>query len=163
MTDQRSNNAESIYSYIDPLDDNVIDTTIQNASIIVPTTLAKNNKSNTSNTSNTAQKKEENKVKISKKIVTAIIFTLLCAIIIILAITYFTSSSTFISKYENINSSNFTNKDQYVDPNVDNYNINYLVEQMIYKEFSPTDKKKYLDLPKVVKEKYIQDYLIQKI
>lgn len=160
MTDQISNNAESIYSYIDPLDDNVIDTTIQNASIIVPTTLAKNNKSNTSNT---AQKKEENKVKISKKIVTAIIFTLLCAIIVILAITYFTSSSTFISKYENINSSNFTNKDQYVDPNVDNYNINYLVEQMIYKEFSPTDKKKYLDLPKVVKEKYIQDYLIQKI
>lgn len=160
MTDQRSNNAESIYSYVDPLDDNAIDTTIQNASIIVPTTLAKNNKSNTSNT---AQKKEENKVKISKKIVTAIIFTLLCAIIVILAITYFTSSSTFISKYENINSSNFTNKDQYVDPNVDEYNINYLVEQMIYKEFSPTDKKKYLDLPKVVKEKYIQDYLIQKI
>jgi hypothetical protein len=75
------------------------------------------------------------------------------------------SSSTFISKYDNFNNSNFTNKDQYEDPNggPNDYDIHYLVEQMIYKEFSPTDKKKYLDLPKVVKEQYIQDYLIQKI
>ncbi len=70
--------------------------------------------------------------------------------------------ATLLANYEK-EASQFTNKDQYVDPNVDNYDIHYLVEQMIYKEFSPTDKKKYLNLPEVLKEKFLTDYLIQKI
>jgi hypothetical protein len=71
--------------------------------------------------------------------------------------------SILLAKYDNLAKSNFSNKDEYTDPNVDNYDIHYLVEQMIYKEFSPTDKKKYLNLPQIFKEKLISDYLIQNI
>lgn len=85
------------------------------------------------------------------------------SILIIAVIIYFLwpKSSTLISKYEN--KSNFTNKDQYEDPMVNDYDIHYLVEQMIYKEFSPKDKKKYLTLPQTLKEQLMIDYLIEKI
>lgn len=70
-------------------------------------------------------------------------------------------SNKLIEKYENKANSQFTNKDQ-VDFNQD-YDINYLVEQMIYKEFSPKDKKKYLNLPEALKDSLLKDYLIEKI
>ena len=70
-------------------------------------------------------------------------------------------SCSLISKYEN--KSSFSNKDQYEDPNTNDYDIHYLVEQMIYKEFNPKDKKKYLNLPQTLKEQLIYDYLIDKI
>lgn len=117
------------------------------------------------------QKGNEN---ILKKIIiyaTIILIILLYFYLIIYLITYSSknSCSIILAKYDNmanadkLSQSNFSNKDQYVDPNIDNYDIHYLVEQMIYKEFSPVDKKKYLNLPQVFKEKVITDYLIEKI
>ncbi len=95
------------------------------------------------------------------------------AVVILIVLLYFyllvylissTSCSVILAKYENIaKQSDFSNKDQYIDPNVDNYDIHYLVEQMIYKEFSPSDKKKYLNLPEALNDKLIIDYLIAKI
>lgn len=73
------------------------------------------------------------------------------------------SCSIILAKYDDMSKSSFSNKDQYIDPNVDNYDIHYLVEQMIYKEFNQIDKKKYLNLPQVFKEKVIIDYLIENI
>lgn len=70
-------------------------------------------------------------------------------------------SNKLIEKYENKAKSQFTNKDQ-VNFDTD-YDINYLVEQMIYKEFSPKDKKKYLNLPEALKDSLLKDYLIEKI
>lgn len=83
------------------------------------------------------------------------------AIGIFLIIFFTTGSSSLISKYEN--KSNFSNKDQFEDPKTNDYDIYYLVEQMIYKEFTPTDKKKYLNLPQTLKEQLMFDYLIDKI
>jgi hypothetical protein len=84
------------------------------------------------------------------------------AVIVIFLIVFFTTgSSTLISKYEN--KSNFSNKDQFEDPKTNDYDIHYLVEQMIYKEFTPKDKKKYLNLPQTLKEQLMFDYLIDKI
>jgi hypothetical protein len=73
------------------------------------------------------------------------------------------SCSIILAKYDDMAKSSFSNKDQYTDPNVDNYDIHYLVEQMIYKEFNSIDKKKYLNLPQVFKDKVIVDYLIKNI
>ena len=70
---------------------------------------------------------------------------------------------TLVSKYDNISKSNFTNKDQVEFSNSSDYDIHYLVEQMIYKEFSPKDKKKYLNLPEALKDSLLKEYLIQKI
>ena len=89
-------------------------------------------------------------------IISFIIVTFIVTFIIVV-----NTKSNLLSKYDNI--SNFSNKDQYEDPNKDNYDIHYLVEQMIYKEFSPSDKKKYLNLPMALKEQLIIDYLIDKI
>lgn len=85
-------------------------------------------------------------------------FALLAIFIIVL---FSTRSSPLISKYEN--KSNFSNKDQFEDPTTNDYDIHYLVEQMIYKEFTPADKKKYLNLPQTLKENLMFDYLIDKI
>ncbi len=70
---------------------------------------------------------------------------------------------TLVSKYDNISKSNFTNKDQVEFSNSSDYDIHYLVEQMIYKEFSLKDKKKYLNLPEALKDSLLKEYLIQKI
>ena len=89
-------------------------------------------------------------------------FSILFALIVIFIIVYFTTrTSPLISKYEN--KSNFSNKDQFEDPTTNDYDIHYLVEQMIYKEFTPADKKKYLNLPQTLKENLMFDYLIDKI
>jgi hypothetical protein len=158
MANPSSNFAESPSSYISSMDYDSIDASVPVQRIIVPKL------ENVKKVENVANKK----ALMSKKTFRiGLAFTLLfiaVLIIIVSSVSNF-SSSTFISKYENFNNSNFTNKDQYEDPNggPNDYDIHYLVEQMIYKEFSPTDKKKYLDLPKVVKEQYMQDYLIQKI
>lgn len=73
-------------------------------------------------------------------------------------------SNNLIEKYENMVKSNFTNKDQIDFSDTSNdYDIHYLVEQMIYKEFTPIDKKKYLNLPEALKDSLLKDYLIQKI
>ncbi len=83
-------------------------------------------------------------------------------IILIITIIYFSipKSESLLDSYIK---SNFTNKD-FVDFELKNdYDIHYLVEQMIYKEFSPTDKKKYLNLPESLKDSYIKEYLIRKI
>lgn len=92
------------------------------------------------------------------RVIILVVAILFMALIIYLA---WPKTSSLISKYEN--KSNFTNKDQYENPIVDDYNIHYLVEQMIYKEFSPKDKKKYLTLPQTLKEQLMIDYLIEKI
>jgi hypothetical protein len=87
---------------------------------------------------------------------------IIIAVIVIFIIVFFTiRSSSLISKYEN--KSNFSNKDQFEEPITNDYDIHYLVEQMIYKEFTPTDKKKYLNLPQTLKEQLMFDYLIDKI
>lgn len=70
---------------------------------------------------------------------------------------------SLVCKYDNISKSNFTNKDQIDFINNNDYDIQYLVEQMIYKEFSPKDKKKYLNLPEALKDSLLKEYLIQKI
>lgn len=70
---------------------------------------------------------------------------------------------TLVSKYDNLSNSNFTNKDQIDFINNNDYDIHYLVEQMIYKEFSPKDKKKYLNLPETLKDSLLKEYLIEKI
>ena len=90
-----------------------------------------------------------------------VIISFIIVTIIVTGIIVVNTKSNLLSKYDNI--SNFSNKDQYEDPNKDNYDIHYLVEQMIYKEFSPSDKKKYLNLPMALKEQLIIDYLIDKI
>ena len=90
-----------------------------------------------------------------------VIISFIIVTIIVTSIIVVNTKSNLLSKYDNI--SNFSNKDQYEDPNKDNYDIHYLVEQMIYKEFSPSDKKKYLNLPMALKEQLIIDYLIDKI
>lgn len=92
---------------------------------------------------------------------TLVIISFIAVAAIVTVIIVFNTKSNLLSKYDNI--SNFSNKDQYEDPNKDNYDIHYLVEQMIYKEFSPSDKKKYLNLPMALKEQLIVDYLIDKI
>jgi hypothetical protein len=87
---------------------------------------------------------------------------IIIAVIVIFIIVFFTiRPSSLISKYEN--KSNFSNKDQFEEPTKNDYDIHYLVEQMIYKEFTPTDKKKYLNLPQTLKEQLMFDYLIDKI
>jgi hypothetical protein len=87
---------------------------------------------------------------------------IIIAVIVIFIIVFFTiRSSSLISKYEN--KSNFSNKDQFEEPIRNDYDIHYLVEQMIYKEFTPKDKKKYLNLPQTLKEQLMFDYLIDKI
>lgn len=100
----------------------------------------------------------ERPIKQKLRVIILVIAILFMALIIYLV---WPKTSSLISKYEN--KSNFTNKDQYEDPIVDDYNIHYLVEQMIYKEFSPKDKKKYLTLPQTLKEQLMIDYLIEKI
>jgi len=97
-----------------------------------------------------------------------IIIIILCIVLIItlivIIVKYFSSSNELIKKYSNLSNkiSNFTNKDQ-IEFETNNYDIHYLVEQMIYKEFSPSDKKKYLNLPDALKDNLILDYLITKI
>lgn len=113
------------------------------------------------------QKENDN---IFKKVLIYSTVTLLILLYFYLIIHLITNSSSkscsiILAKYDDnsLSKSNFSNKDQYIDPNIDNYDIHYLVEQMIYKEFTPKDKKKYLNLPQVLKEKVISDYLIEKI
>jgi hypothetical protein len=79
-------------------------------------------------------------------------------------ISYKKTSSTLINKYSNLQNkiSQFTNKDQIEFEN-NNYDIHYLVEQMIYKEFTPSDQKKYLNLSNSLKDSLLIDYLITKI
>lgn len=74
------------------------------------------------------------------KTIFGVIFTLL-VLALIIYFRVFHNKSSLISQYENKMKSGFSNKDQYEDPNKNDYDINYLVEQMIYKEFSPSDKK----------------------
>jgi hypothetical protein len=111
-------------------------------------------------------KKEElvksiNYCKILLGFTITIIIILLGYIIYLLYKNMFLGSS-LINKYSNI-LSNFSNKDQVEFKSDNDYDIHYLVEQMIYKEFSPTDKKKYLNLPQALKDSIISDYLISKI
>ncbi len=96
-------------------------------------------------------------------IVIGIISLLLLLLFIIYLFYKITIQETLVSKYDNISKSNFTNKDQIEFSNSSDYDIHYLVEQMIYKEFSPKDKKKYLNLPEALKDSLLKEYLIQKI
>lgn len=140
-TDPRSNNEESPSSYVSRLDPINSETAPSNRlSIIV--------------------NKIKPKMKFKKRHYVAIIFIIL-VIILIIVFLLLPKSSNLISKYEN--KSNFTNKDQFEDPISNDYDIHYLVEQMVYNEFTPTDKKKYLNLPQALKEQLLIDYLIQKI
>ena len=154
FVDNKSNNQELYNSYMHQLDPD------SSASLVHT---IKSGVKPTYQSSIVIQKQVKKQQITWRKIIIGVV-TMFIFYLIISSVSNF-SSSTFISKYENFNNSNFTNKDQYEDPNggSNDYDIHYLVEQMIYKEFSPSDKKKYLDLPKVVKEQYIQDYLIQKI
>lgn len=144
MVNPQSNTAESYESYASKLDpDSVIVTPLTKVTTEVkPVTTEK------------PIKKKSRRLRWG--IVVVGIFLL--GLIIYLA---WPKSSSLISKYEN--KSNFTNKDQYEEPIVNDYDIHYLVEQMIYKEFSPKDKKKYLTLPQTLKEQLMIDYLIEKI
>lgn len=146
MSKPASNTAELPSSYVDPLD---MDFTTAPFSTPVKT-------ASTKGSPIIVQKKPKTRKRFY--IVGGLIA--LCIISIIL---YFTlsQSSSLISKYEN--KSSFSNKDQYEDPNTNDYDIHYLVEQMIYKEFTPKDKKKYLNLPQTLKEQLMYDYLIEKI
>ncbi len=89
------------------------------------------------------------------------------AILLIIGLIYLLTSNSFsnklINKYDNISKSQFSNKDQVDFSNENDYDIHYLVEQMIYKEFSPSDKKKYLNLPEALKDSFLKEYLIEKI
>lgn len=89
------------------------------------------------------------------------------AILLIIGLIYLLTSNLFsnklINKYDNISKSQFSNKDQVDFSNENDYDIHYLVEQMIYKEFSPSDKKKYLNLPEALKDSFLKEYLIEKI
>jgi hypothetical protein len=90
------------------------------------------------------------------------ILIIIVVIIILIHVLYssYNNNDKLLESYTN---SNFTNKD-YVDfDNPEDYDIHYLVEQMIYKEFNPSDKKKYLNLPDALKDSYIKEYLIKKI
>lgn len=157
LYDKTNNNVESVASYIDPLDlenyQSVVPNSIINPIIKTP--------------ESTKIKTESPKSKYTNLQKFAIVSFVIITIGILFLLTYFLiylplfSSSPLISKYEN--KSNFTNKDQYEDTNNDNYDIHYLVEQMIYKEFSPKDKKKYLNLSQPLKEQLMIDYLIDKI
>lgn len=94
------------------------------------------------------------------------VFVLIAALVYILIFTDWipmSFSNKLIKKYENKAKSQFTNKDQVEFDNENDYDIHYLVEQMIYKEFSPKDKKKYLNLPEALKNSLLIDYLIEKI
>lgn len=97
----------------------------------------------------------------NKKIITWIVGILLILSVVLITYFSYTNNNKLLSDYENKSKSNFSNKDQFTESN--DYDINYLVEQMIYKEFSPSDKKKYLNLPQILKEQLMIDYLIQKI
>lgn len=94
---------------------------------------------------------------------TILIIILLLSYVIYLLYNNMYLGSSLINKYSNILQSNFSNKDQVEFKNENDYDIHYLVEQMIYKEFSPTDKKKYLNLPQALKDSILSDYLITKI
>lgn len=73
-------------------------------------------------------------------------------------------TSNLISKYDSISkSSSFLNKDQVDFDSELNFDKGYLLEQMIYKEFTPEDKKKYLNLPNILKEQLQIDFLINQI
>lgn len=94
-------------------------------------------------------------------IIIGIISLILFLIFVIYLLYKIIFQETLVCKYDNI--SNFTNKDQIDFINNNDYDIHYLVEQMIYKEFSPKDKKKYLNLPEALKDSLLKEYLIQKI
>jgi len=127
------------------------------------------------------QPKVEIKSKYTDKTIIIIIVTILAigVMVFLILITSGVFPSTnkssnisgLLNKYSNMqnniqnniqNISQFTNKDQ-IEYESNNYDINYLVEQMIYKEFSPSDKKKYLNLPNALKDSLISEYLITKI
>ena len=144
LYDPKGNNIEPVASYVNSAD--IDKTIITPQSTVTPKVV-------TVTTEKPIKKKSR---KLRWYIVVVVIFLL--GLIIYLV---WPKSSPLISKYEN--KSNFTNKDQYEDPIVNDYDIHYLVEQMIYKEFSPKDKKKYLTLPQTLKEQLMIDYLIEKI
>jgi len=145
----QSNTFEPNFSYVSPLD---IET-----SIVTPIQPKKQ--------SITVVKKDVSESKpipkLNKLKVILIVTMIFFLIILFMYILIIDKTCPLILEYEKKMKSGFTNKDQYEDNN--DYDINYLVEQMIYKEFSPSDKKKYLNLPQVLKEQLMIDYLIQKI
>lgn len=155
MSNPRSNFTESYNSYASSSD-------VDN-SIVIQSTPYTSSTPDTSSTqvTQTNESKQVSKFDRLKKPIIVLICLGLIGLLIWLAIDY--NKSPLISHYENKMKSGFSNKDQYEDPNNNDYDINYLVEQMIYKEFSPSDKKKYLNLPQVLKEQLMIDYLIQKI
>lgn len=148
--DRTSNDVEPLSAYMNVgLDTENRDNVMPPGSVIDKLTI-------TAVTQSTKKKSSRN-----QKIGLAIAVVIAVAIIIFLIIFFTSQSSSLISKYEN--KSNFSNKDQFEDPKTNDYDIHYLVEQMIYKEFTATDKKKYLNLPQTLKEQLMFDYLIDKI
>lgn len=112
------------------------------------------------------QKKKDNILKKNILYILIIFTTLFYFYMVINLITNNIGSSTcslILAKYEDMSKSEFSNKDQLEILDDNNYDIHYLVEQMIYNEFSPIEKKKYLNLPDALKDKLIIDYLIEKI
>lgn len=101
-----------------------------------------------------------------KNNITLVVIIVLFSVLIGGLIFLFTDSkiSELVSKYDSISkSSSFLNKDQIDFDSELNFDKGYLLEQMIYKEFSPQDKKKYLNLPDVLKEQLQIDFLINQI
>lgn len=140
--------------YMSPMDSDFIDSTMPNIpeskNIIKPI-----------ETTKSLSKNKSHKLGL---IIIIILCIILIIVLIVIIVKYFTSSNELIKKYSDLSNkiSNFTNKDQ-IEFETNNYDIHYLVEQMIYKEFSPSDKKKYLNLPDALKDNLILDYLITKI
>lgn len=150
----RSNTAEAYSMYVDPLDvDNVssVTPTTPQATLIVPV-----NKTNTN-------LQYKNKWNMVFPILIVLVFFVFLVGLFTNWFQWSTFSNKLIKKYEHKANSQFTNKDQVDFSDDNNYDINYLVEQMIYKEFSPSDKKKYLNLPAALKDSLVIDYLIEKI
>ena len=156
--DPNSNTSEYYTQYQSPSD--IFTDVVQNTPIVSPIIIPK--------TPDIVIKENKRDVTVLKlKIFAAVIFIAIIAFLLIsLFINYFQVSgfsNKLIEKYENKAKSAFTNKDQVDFSNENDYDIHYLVEQMIYKEFSPTDKKKYLNLPEALKDNLVQDYLIERI
>ena len=71
--------------------------------------------------------------------------------------------SNNINKYYNLAQvSNFSGKDQ-IELNDNNFNINHLIEQALYIKLKNKDKDKYLNLPENLKDKVINEYIINNI
>lgn len=150
-----SNNNAPISSYLSEMDDGYIDATSINL-----TNMDSNNTESPINQNENfiIPKKQKNN---NFKILFLVLAFIIIGIVIVL-IMLPTKTSELISTYDNMKSS-FLNKDQIDFDSELNFDKNYLLEQMIYKEFTPNEKKKYLNLPDVLKEKLQIDYLIDKI